>query len=124
MKSTTPPKARKDGKARIMTSSENSRGWPSIVISDNPDDVGKTYAVHELSDSADAARIEAVAKVLFEHSWHPTDEPGFIRELRGPVPTWKQLITEHPENTIVRNCRAKSKQALLAIGALSAGVKK
>jgi len=92
----------------------------------------KSHAVHPhpvlvlpLSPEARERRVEAGAKALYNQSWHPKDEPKAIRDLRlgmyGSPATWEQLVTESPENTIVKNCRAKARAVLSSIGDTPAG---
>jgi hypothetical protein len=63
MKPTT-RKVRQEGKGRKMISSENDWGLAAITL-EAKEEVGQTYAVFDLNEQADAARIEAGAKAIY-----------------------------------------------------------
>lgn len=54
-------------------------------------------------------RVEAVAKAMFDYNYGKDRQTAdFLKKLRGPLPTWEQLVTECPENVIVESCRGKA----------------
>lgn len=113
--------ARKRVKAKLMYVSAND------VLVDTRLIVSKSsnllHPVPFFLLAADAQSIEEMvemgAQAIFEVNYHPRNIPASLLPLRAPLPTWKQLVTESPENVVVKNCRAKSRAALASLNLIA-----